>query len=176
MKPAALLLIAVLSLTACSGSQETTDPTPPPPVDERGHPAYETFDPSGYDEEPPEVSAEVHHDVPDELMAGTVMIPASTGPRTVQGYRIQVFSSSDKSAAEDIRDEASGWWRVVRNDPDAVDTMPHGLDPDLDFNQPYYRVRLGAFEYRREAEAALPLVRRRFPEAFIVPDRVTIRK
>ncbi|MEM1043438.1 MAG: SPOR domain-containing protein [Bacteroidota bacterium] len=167
---------AALALMACSGSQETVDPTPPPPDDERGPPAYETFDPSSYDAEPPEPSAEVQHDVPEALMAGTISMPETTGPRVVQGYRIQVFSSAEKGAAEDIRDEATGWWRVVQNDLDAVEVMPLGLDADVDFNRPYYRVRLGAFEYRREAEAALPLVRRRFQQAFIVPDQVIIQE
>ncbi len=175
MKSAAFLLLATLTLTACSGPQEVTEPSLPT-VDEREHPAYETFDPSGYDDEPPEASAEVQHDVPDVLMAGTIAMPESTGPRVVQGYRVQIFSSADKGEAEEVRDEAMGWWRVVRNDPDAIETMGQGLDANLDFNRPYYRVRLGAFEYRREAEAALPLIRRRFDQAFIVPDRVAIRE
>ncbi len=175
--PFPLLLVAALGLTACSGPRETAEgEPPPPPVEEREHPAYETFDPSAYDAEPPAASTEIEHDVPEALMAGTVTIPETAGPRTVQGYRIQVFSSASKGAAEEVRDEATGWWRVAGNDPDAVAALPHGLDPDLHFNRPYYRVRLGAFEYRREAEAALPVVQRRFPEAFIVPDRVTIRE
>ncbi len=168
-------LLVLVGVAACSGPQETTVVEPLPSTDERGHPAYETFDPSGYDAEPPEASAEIEHDVPEGLMAGVITFPESTVPRTVQGYRIQVFSSADKGAAEEVRDDASGWWRVAGNDPDAATALPHGLDPDLNFNRPYYRVRLGAFEYRREAEAALPVVRRRFPEAFIVPDSVTIR-
>ena len=174
MKAASLLLIASLGFAACSGPRETTDPEPLPDVEERDHPAYETFDPSAYDAAPPPASAEVEHDVPEVLMAGTVTFPEVTGPRTVQGYRIQVFSGAEKGAAEAVRDEATGWWRVAGDDPDAAEALPHGLDPDLDFNRPYYRVRLGAFEYRREAEAALPVIRRRFPQAFIVPDRVTL--
>ncbi len=175
MKAAALLLVTVLSVAACSGPRDTTGEPPPPTVSERDRPTYETFDPAAYDVEPPPPSREVEHDVPEALMAGTVTLPELTGPRTVQGYRIQVFSSADKGAAEEVRDDATGWWRVVRADPGTAETLPHGLHPDVAFNRPYYRVRLGAFEYRSEAEAALPLIRRRFAEAFIVPDRVTVR-
>jgi hypothetical protein len=50
------------------------------------------------------------------------------------------------------------------------------LAPDIAYLQPYYRVRLGGFEFRNEAERALAFVRGRWPEAFIVPDRVTIRE
>ncbi len=42
--------------------------------------------------------------------------------------------------------------------------------------QPYYRVRMGAFATREDAEAALALVRRQYPEAFLVPDLVTVMR
>ena len=168
-----LVLVAVLA--ACSGPREPVDPTPPPPDEAPAtEPAYETFDPAPYDAEPPPIDAEVQHDVPDELMEGTITMPDVTGPVTVPGYRVQVFSSPDKTAADDVLDEATGWWGVVRNDPDAAEVFPNGFPAEVYFQQPYYRVRLGAFEYRREAEAALPVIRRRFPEAFIVPDQITI--
>ena len=175
MRPRFLLvLVAALGLAACAAPRETsTDPTPPP-AEETGPPAYETFDPSGYDAEPPPAQTEIQHDVPAVLMEGTIEEPEPEGPRTVQGYRIQVFSSADKAAAEGVRDEAATWWRTAQNDPDALELLPNGLPMEVDFNQPYYRVRLGAFEYRREAEQAIRVVQRRFPEAFIVPDTVTI--
>ena len=167
------VLAVALGLAACAAPRGTTEPPPPPPTD-TGPPAYETFDPTGYDDEPPAAPAELQHDVPDVLMEGTIEEVEADGPRTVQGYRIQVYSSANKASAEGVRDEAASWWRIAGDDPDALELLPHGLPMELDFNQPYYRVRLGAFEYRREAERALPVIQRRFPEAFIVPDRVTI--
>lgn len=169
-----LCLLLALSLAACSGPRETDREPEPEPVDEREQPAYETFDPSSYDAEPAPIDREIQHDVPAALMTGEIEAPEIEGPRTVQGYRLQIFSAADKAAAEDVRDEASSWWRVVRDDPDAAAAFPRGLPMEVYFNQPYYRVRLGAFEFRREAEAALPVIQRRFPEAFIVPDEVTI--
>lgn len=170
-----LLLIALVSFTACSGPREADrGPAAPPPEDEGGTPVYETFDPTPYDAEPDDPDTEIAHDVPEVLMAGEIVMPENDGPVVVQGYRVQVFSSAEKAAADDVRDEALGWWRVVRDDPDAAAALPNGLPAEVYFNQPYYRVRLGAFEYRREAEAALRVIQRRFPEAFIVPDRVTI--
>ncbi len=171
-----LFLVAMLGCAACSGPRETgREPeVVPPPVDERDQPDYETFDPAPYDAQPAPKGAEIQHDVPAALMSGEIDVAETEGPRTVQGYRLQVFSSSDKAAAEDVRDEAAGWWRVVRDDPDAAAALPRGLSADVDYNQPYYRVRLGAFEHRREAEAALPVIQRRFPDVFIVPDVVTI--
>ncbi len=40
--------------------------------------------------------------------------------------------------------------------------------------QPYYRVRVGAFASDAEADAALEFVRQEYPEAFLVPDVVTV--
>jgi hypothetical protein len=169
-----LLLIALLTFPACSGPREATEGPESPPEDEGGTPAYETFDPGPYAAEPDPVDTEIEHDVPPTLMAGEITVPEVEGPRTVQGYRVQVFSSADKAAADDVRDEASGWWRIVGDDPDAAAAFPAGLRADVEYNQPYYRVRLGAFEYRPEAEAALRVIQRRFPDAFIVPSTVTI--
>lgn len=173
---AVLLLSLTLGLAACSGPREvgTADPTPPDEVEPAGPPAYETFDPAPYDAEPAEEPAGVEHDVPAELMEGTIVLEEPEGPRTVQGYRIQVFSSAEKSAADDVRDEVATWWRIAREDPGALDALPRDLPLEVVFNSPYYRVRVGAFEYRAEAETALPVLQRRFPEAFIVPDTVTI--
>lgn len=169
----ALLLVALLGLTACSGSTETTVETPPPPPP-TGHPDYETFDPTPYDAEPPQAQLKLEHDVPEVLMEGSIKEAVSEGPRTVQGYRIQIFSSPNKASSESVRDEATAWWRVAREDPDAIELLPNGLPTEVDFNQPYYRVRVGAFEYRQEAEQAIRVIQRRFPEAFIVPDTVTL--
>ncbi len=170
----AVLIVSLLGLAGCGGPRETTTEAPPPPPPAEGYPAYETFDPAAYDVQPSETTAEIQHDVPDVLMDGSIEEVVSTGPRTVQGYRIQVYSAPNKASAESVRDEATSWWRVAGEDPDALELLPNGLPIDIDFNQPYYRVRLGAFEYRREAEQAMRVIQRRFPEAFIVPDLVTL--
>jgi hypothetical protein len=137
----ALLLIALVTFAACSGPRDA-GPAEPPPDDEGGPPAYETFDPGPYAAEPEPPDAEIDHDVPPVLMDGAVTVPDVEGPRTVQGYRVQVFSSADKAAADDVLDEATGWWRVVRDDPDAAAAFAHGFPAEVEYHQPYYRVRL----------------------------------
>ncbi len=175
-----LLLAVALCLTACSGGARTTE-TPEPvvvePVGPTSYPAYETFDPSDYDAEPPDAPAraEVEHDVPAALMAGTIVEAEPDEPRTVQGFRIQTFSSESKATADGARDALEAWWEDARRGAAAREAFPYGFGTEVVFNRPYYRVRGGAFEFRDEADAALRLVRERFPEAFIVPDRVTLR-
>jgi len=179
------LLVPVLLLAACAGPAvrdvpppaQPTTPAPATPAAPLGSPAYETFDPGPYRAEPPRPPArtEVVHDAPAALLAGTieeVEEPASTEPRTVQGFRIQLFASDSKPAADAVRDQALTWWRGIREELHAQEAFPHGMPSAVVFARPSYRVRVGAFESRAQGEAALEMLRERFPEAFLVPDTV----
>lgn len=175
-----LVLAASLAFAACSGlSPQGPAPTPDdggPAAP--GYPAYETFDPSGYDAQPAAQTGEVVHDVPARVMEGRVVVPGQAAPapsseprpRQVDGYRIQVFSSPNRDAAERVRNDAVAWWQGARSSANA----PASMDVAVGYLQPYYRVRLGGFEFREQADRALALVRQRFPEAFVVSDQVTV--
>ncbi len=94
--------------------------------------------------------------------------------RTVEGFRIQVFTSAEKSEAEQALVDALQWLGDV---PRAQ--RPVGMDAesvDIHWQQPYYRVRLGTFANREEAETALALVKPEFDKAFILPGRVTVTR
>ena len=174
----AVLFAVALFLQACSGlrpveTQTETDPAAQAPA----YPAYEAFDPAGYDAEP-QAAVEVVHDVPARIMQGRVEVPggetaptpAPQEPRAVQveGFRVQVFTSSSREAAERVRSEAVAWWS--RSQPG------RSVDALVAYRQPYYRVQLGGYADRADADAALAVVRRQYPEAFIVPDLVTVMR
>ena len=175
----ALALAASVALAACSGTGPqgpVVDPDAETPLP--GYPAYETFDPAGYDADPEAVTV-IEHDVPERVMAGRVEVPGQGAPappaeeprtRQVDGYRIQVFNTSSRDAAERIRDEAAAWWQGARSASGA----PRDMALQIAYQQPYYRVRMGAFASREEADRALTLVRQRFPDAFLVADLVTV--
>ena len=183
MRLSVLVLLAVaLSLQACSGLRPVEaqpQPEETPADVAPSYPVYESFDPAGYDVEPV-VAAEVVHDVPARVMQGRVEVPSEAGPpapsepRPVQvdGYRVQVFTSASRDAAERVRGEAVGWWERAQSQPGAPET----LEALVAYRQPYYRVQLGAFATREEADRALALVRRQYPEAFVVPDLVTVMR
>ena len=155
-------------LAACAGPARTGAPDRPAGGEP---PAYETFDPSAFPVPAAQAAAEVVHDVPPRLMEGRVEVPVrgSQAPstRVVDGFRVQVFSSDDRGAAERVRAEAEAWSRGQGG-------AAAGLRGEVAYLEPYYRVRLGAFASRAAAEEALAAVRAAYPEAFLVPDLVTV--
>lgn len=111
--------VLVVTLAACSGTRPTVPGGPSAGPDETPatYPAYETFDASPYDAQPPG-RVEIVHDVPAVVMAGRVVVPSNAGvpaptepvARQVDGYRIQVFSSANRASAEQTRAAAVAWW------------------------------------------------------------------
>ena len=178
VRPVLVLALGVF-VSACSSTRPVSGPDagPDPSTPQATYPAYETFDPGPYDAAPPG-RVEVVHDVPAVVMAGRVVVPARAGapvpsertPRQVDGFRVQILSSNTRTTAESARDAAAAWWTRARGRSGA----PAGLDPIVAYLQPYYRVRLGAFACEDEAEAALAFVRTEYPDAFLVPDVVTV--
>lgn len=81
-----------------------------------------------------------------------------------QGFRIQILSTRDVSLADTTRAEFEDW---------ALDHfeayVPHSY---IHYRQPFYRVRIGDFHDRERAIEMSRLVQIRYPEAWIVYDRV----
>ncbi len=168
----ALLAASLLLMAGCGGSRRVRKEAPPPPpevvVDYR---SGEDFDASPYREAPPADTLDVAHDVPEELMDGK----ASARPtaRIGRGYRIQVFSTPNKSEADRRAAQLIQWWQSNRA---AAGSLFRGTQAPVYtvYLQPYYRVRIGNFETRAQAQQALGGVAQEFPGALIVPDRVTL--
>ncbi|MEL6614489.1 MAG: SPOR domain-containing protein [Bacteroidota bacterium] len=171
------LLALIPALAACSSARPTDD-GPTGPVDEGpGYPAYESFDASAFDAPPPE-AVDIVHDVPSRTMEGTVQLPGTVAaptterqPREVDGYRIQVGRSEAQSGAESIRNAVLRWWESAGTQAGA----PQSLEVVVTFIEPYYRVRVGAYEFQEQAQNDLDFIRREYNGAFVVPDRVTVR-
>lgn len=174
-----LALLATGFLCACTGPSQSSgqggpaEPAPDPPEERRPSvDQYETFDPSAYEARPPERTVEVRHQVPDRLMQGR----ADEGVKqTVEGFRIQVFSARGKEAAQDFREKVRQWWESTKEE---VPTSVLGEEPPIviQYSQPYYRVRIGAFANRDEAEEALSFVEETYSEAFISRGTVTVTR
>jgi hypothetical protein len=175
-----LLVLATITIAGCSGPSQSSDPGGPspdpdtPPADEApNRPAlaeYETFDVAAYPVRTPEQTVEVTHQVPTRLMQGS----ADEGvEQTVEGFRIQVFSAQEQKASQEFREEVRQWWEEVKGDApnDLFGTQPPIV---IEYSQPYYRVRIGAFADREVASEALEFVQEEFPEAFVAQSTVTV--
>lgn len=182
MRPtlAFICVASLLFFSACSGVQQTegqprdTEPAPSPEDRTVSLASVETFDPSVYTVQPPRPQFDIEHSVPDRLMRGE----ASKGVRrVVEGFRIQIFSSREKSAAERRRADARAWWEQIRQQAEVPeDLFPEQLPTNIAYRPPYYRVRIGSFAERQRAEEALSFVQRKYPDAFIAQSRVTITR
>lgn len=186
MKPNTFLLAAglMLALTACRGSRGTVAeppaPEPPPPIP---YARYEDFDPERYPDTPPATDVPVNHDLPAVLMdarPAPVETPRTNRPvgprttRTLSGYRIQINSTVEKNEALRLEQIARSWEQGL-SAAEQRQLQPYGSwQVYVRYHQPYFRIRVGDYATRAEAQRALALVKRQFGNAFIVPDTVTI--
>jgi len=174
-------MVGVLVLAACSGPSRSSrggsssGPDAEAPPKEEAPPAvsvakYETFDVSTYPVRPPKQTVEVTHQVPRRLMKGR----ADEGVKqTVEGFRIQVFSAQDQEAAQDFRERVRQWWAEVESEAPA-DVFRSQPPIVIEYTQPYYRVRIGAFAERDVATNALEFIRKEYSGAFVAQSTVTV--
>lgn len=137
----ALLALLLLLVPSCSVLERTTDEdegSAPPPQEEPAQPE----EPEAPEEEEPAEDEE-----------------APAKPRTVQGYRIQILTTEDKTAANQRAAEAEAQW---------------GQPVEIAWKAPYYRVRVGAFASRSAAQSTFEAVKEKYADALLVPDTVTI--
>jgi len=78
------------------------------------------------------------------------------------GYRVQVYVGKDRSEASSVKGRALN----SQKDEEAY----------LDYDRPNYRVKVGNFLTRDDAKELYKALKRRFPDAMIVPDQVTVIK
>ena len=147
------LAVLLLALSACSGPRPVAEPTPPQTVSYPG------------EAETAPVPAPVYEPTP-----APVYTPEPAPSRQMEGFRVQIYASDSPAGGEQARADAEAWW--------AAEQRRSGFAAPLDAYvvtlDGLYKVRMGAFTSRADAESALALVRTRFPDAFLVPDLVTI--
>lgn len=181
---AACIGLVALGLSGCISAEPTATPTDSGPseqspgaVDVEARAAAlasaETFNPSRYPVRQPTRSASIEHNVPSQLMR----LRADEGiTETVEGFRVQVYSATSKQLAEEFRERVQSWFQKAQSD------APAGLFPSdqppviIQYSQPYYRVRIGAFTQRGSAREALEFIRTEYTDAFIARSTVTITR
>lgn len=97
----------------------------------------------------------------DELVAKHIRINQNL--KTIEGFRIQVFSDSgnnSKANASAMQDEISARYP--------------GLGVYLSFKSPNYKVRVGDFRTRLDAQRFLTEIAVDYPNAFIIQDQINL--
>lgn len=80
--------------------------------------------------------------------------------RSGKGYRVQIYIGNNKSAAINAK------VAFMKKYPDIKTYMT--------YTQPQYRVKVGNFQTRGDAQAFIPEIRAIYPAAMIVPDYIVI--
>ena len=81
--------------------------------------------------------------------------------RAVDGYTIQVYSGTKREDALNVKK------RMSQSLPD--------LESDVQYRQPNFRVRTGKYFTRLEAQKDYLAVKRHFPNAILIPDRIELQ-
>lgn len=168
-----MMIVALsLVLAACSSSAPTV--TEIIPETESGPTSWaevETVDMNDYPDLLPQVEEELEHDVPPSLMNST----ADDGTAIeLDGFRVQVFSSSERAEAARVEDELQRWLNGLSDGQRNRMGLTSAVTVYSFYRPPFYRIRVGDFERRDDAQALMSSLQRQWPGALIVPDRVTI--
>ena len=109
------------------------------------------------------------------LSSCTVSQPASqftplASGGAIRGFQIQIHSTMQKNAAEEVVRSAEQWWDgMAEEDQRKLFGLAY-LPVEIKWLDPYYRVRIGNFRSREQAREVLDYIATEFPAAFIVPD------
>ena len=122
------------------------------------------------------------------LLAAALVLVASCIPETQVGdptgggpeadrpsrvYHVQIGTVESKTTADQRVARALSWFESTPDDtlPDVL-AFRSKLSVNVRWKPPFYRVRVGPFRSRADADAVLQACREVFPDAFIAPERV----
>jgi hypothetical protein len=81
----------------------------------------------------------------------------------ISGYRIQIFMGSGNDALSNAE--------IVKND---FELNFQGNTAYITFREPYYRVRVGDYRTRLEANQLLKAIRKSYQDAWIIQDKINL--
>jgi len=165
---AAIFCTGLILTVGCGPSEKSRrEEAAVPGVSEREQKAplssYErTFNPALYDQEITDVQ-KAHEVTREKGVVRSDEDSLVTETELVQGFRIQIFATANIDEANAMKMAAAQ--RVTEDSIYVV------------FDPPLYKVRLGDFQTRVEANQRLAtLVEKGFPDAWVVSDRIVLRK
>lgn len=82
--------------------------------------------------------------------------------KSLPGYRIQLYTGSDSDKATEVRNKAS--YTLSR----------YGLRAESVYEEPLFKIKAGYFISQLEAQRKLVAIKDDFPEAILVPDKISM--
>lgn len=102
------------------------------------------------------------HDIPEAFLKKDTTDNSYYNP--FDGFRIQILSSRDLALADSVSTEFRMW----------ADTTFANYIPEtyVFFKQPYFKVHVGDFQDRQRANALSRIIKKKYPDAWVVHDRI----
>lgn len=103
------------------------------------------------------------HDMP-EVFLQKDSSDASLNSDPFDGYRVQILSTRDQPLADSVANKFRTW----------ADSTIEGYTAEayIFFKQPFYKVHIGDFQEREQANSFSKLIKRKYPDAWVVHDRI----
>ena len=165
-----LMLCFVISCTAPESTSDQPQTEQKPTGDaeqtQKDEKSSEDFSLDNYRSSLRDIYASKKHDVPEVFLTYRKKEEKKGDDRT--GFRIQIHSSRRVSKADSASRRFTNW----------VDTLDIDYQPRsyIIFKQPYYRVHVGDFSQRDKAIDYSRWIKREFPEAWVVHDKINPQK
>lgn len=86
----------------------------------------------------------------------------------LDGYRIQLLSTRKVNYADSVAQQFANWYNSQKLDS----LLGYTPQSYVFFKQPYYRVHIGDFSNHQSAIGFAQIVKRRYPDAWVVHDRI----
>lgn len=162
-----LFILAVLISLGCSTSEKTIEDNEPGYTDEEVIRDEDLTSLQNMLADNRSRLSDVHlslkQDVPDAfLKKDSSDVSLKSDPS--DGYRVQIISTKNMELADSVANKFRSW----------ADSTIEGYSAEayVFFNQPFYKVHIGDFQKRDHANSFSKLVKRRYPDAWVVHDRI----
>lgn len=154
------LLLILLLIASCSGSKEIVQESIP--VEESSEPIIESakINLSEYKVKPELAFYSIENSIPEVFQVETNQL--SNNPNS--GFRVQIISTQDVNQAEQVRIEFNTWMQM--------EVPEYEANAYILFRQPYYKLHVGDFKSRADAIEFGRILKRKFPDAWVVFDDI----
>jgi septal ring-binding cell division protein DamX len=78
----------------------------------------------------------------------------------IDGYTIQIYTGNDRNEADQAKEQAL--------------SLDVALNPTISYYQPSYKVKVGQYATRLEAHKTYESLKKQFPRALLVPERIKV--